>query len=249
MSKHLAHVLRAYCSRWKAVSLAISGFVTLNIFCNGALAHVGLDSPNGGETLSGDSTYVIQWHVEIEHNTMDWDLWYSTESDAGPWEEIAFDLPKGATAENEIHTFDWTVPNIDMPAAWVRVRQDNAGEDYYDVSDASFLVEAMLVGGSDFTGDGSIDGADLDAWQLGYGSTPAAQPDGDADLDNDVDGADFLTWQADYSVTGSTLSALPVPEPTATILLLLGMIVMLWQKRRSNLGDRFQTYYITHPKS
>lgn len=201
-----------------------------------AEAHVGLDSPNGGESLTGGSLATIEWHVEIRHNTLDWDLWYSGESSDGPWEEIAVDLPAGNIDDGAPHSFDWTVPNVDLSSAWVRVRQDNAGEDYYDVSDASFSIAAML-GGGDFTGDGSVDAADLMAWENGYGSASATPRDGDADLDADVDGADFLTWQNE--VNASILSVADaqvqvVPEPSATLLLVLGMLIMLWHRTRTS---------------
>jgi hypothetical protein len=104
-------------------------------------AHVGLDYPNGGEVFREGDTVTIQWHVIIQHDTIDWDLWYSTTSSSGPWTTIAMDLPVGDPSPGSIHTYDWTIP----PEAvgndvWVRVRQDNSGVDYLDVSNDSFTV-------------------------------------------------------------------------------------------------------------
>ena len=48
-------------------------------------AHVELDSPNGGQSLVAGSTVTIEWHAAVEHDTIDWDLWYSTASETGPW--------------------------------------------------------------------------------------------------------------------------------------------------------------------
>ena len=214
-----------------ALRLRAAGFAaSWGLLCCITRAHVGLDSPNGGESLTAGSSFAIDWHVEIRHNTLDWDLWYSLESSDGPWEEIALDLPPGNIDDGAPHTFDWTVPNVDDASAWLRVRQDNAGDDYYDVSDASFSISAAL-GGADFTGDGSVDGADLAAWQHGFGTDSASPSDGDADLDGDVDGADFLNWQTSYDGANSLRIAQVVPEPVATILLVLGMILLLWQRR------------------
>lgn len=193
-------------------------------------AHVILDSPNGRESLIGGADFTIDWHVEVKHNTLDWDLWYSTESSDGPWQELAIDLAAGDTNEGALHSFDWTVPDINSNDTWVRVRQDNAGDDYYDVSEASFSIVSML-GGGDFTGDGTVDDADLLAWERGFGSGPAAPADGDANLDGDADGDDFLTWQSEFSSSRLTSQVRVVPEPAATILLVIGMLVLLWQGR------------------
>ena len=194
-------------------------------------AHIGLDSPNGGETLDGGSVFTIEWHVEVEHNQRDWDLWVSTESNEGPWQEIAVDLATGDSSKDSIHTFDWSVPNSEITSAWVRVQQDNAGKDYDDVSDASFQIQMSALGGGDFTGDGRVDTTDLAVWELGFGRFSTAVPaNGDADLDLDVDGADFLAWQSDYNRVGRNSAGVAVPEPAASLLLLLGMIILLLRK-------------------
>ena len=44
-----------------------------------------LDAPDGGEQLEVGSSFEIEWHIHIQHNTQDWDLWYSTTSPEGPW--------------------------------------------------------------------------------------------------------------------------------------------------------------------
>jgi|GEM_PF-5637424 len=194
-------------------------------------AHVGLDAPNESQTLSGGSELAILWHVERAHATLDWDLWYSGESDQGPWIEIATDLPAGDISDGAAHLFHWTLPNIDLPTTWVRVRQDNENQDYFDVSDASFRIEAVLRGG-DFTGDGNVNAADLAIWQQGFGQrSGAALASGDADLDGDVDGSDLLRWQRDYRATvEASVAARAVPEPASIWLLLLGMASMLWKR-------------------
>ncbi len=40
--------------------------------------HVILDAPNGGEVLEAGSVFTIEWQVQIAHNQLNWDLWYST---------------------------------------------------------------------------------------------------------------------------------------------------------------------------
>jgi hypothetical protein len=80
-------------------------------------------------------------------------------------------------------------------------------------------------GGSpaDFNNDGDVDGADLTAWRMGFGTTgTAAKADGDADADMDVDGADFLIWQQELGPAGGVTS---IPEPAAGVLLLFAATV------------------------
>lgn len=224
MSTFVAHMLRASC--W----LGSAGCLGTILLVNHALGHVGLDSPNGGETLMGGSNYTIEWHVEIRHNTLDWDLWYSTESGDGPWEEIAVDLSAGDIDEGAPHTFDWAVPSISIDNAWVRVRQDNAGDDYYDVSESSFSIVSQ-VDPADFNGDGSVNTEDLNAWQQGFGTAAADRTTGDSNQDGDVDGADYLAWQNQVLPVTSTAQVNTVPEPAATILLVIGLLIMFWQSR------------------
>jgi len=50
-------------------------------------AHVKVIKPNGGEVLAAGSAYTLEWGVIIPHNTKNWDLWYSTTGENGPWIE------------------------------------------------------------------------------------------------------------------------------------------------------------------
>lgn len=105
-----------------------------------ALAHVRLNSPNGGEVLEIGSIFTVEWQVVIAHDLQNWDLFYSTESNAGAWTVIALDLAPGDGSVGSIHTFEWTIPNDPSSEAWVRVVMDNSGQDYQDVSNASFSI-------------------------------------------------------------------------------------------------------------
>ncbi len=120
-----------------------SGMAVLAILGGGGTAvhaHVTLNSPNGGEVFDFNSPIVIEWEIDIPHNQQNWDLWYSTESSGGDWVEIMMDLAPGDTASGSVHSFEWTVPGVIADDVWVRVRMDNAGTDYYDVSNASFSI-------------------------------------------------------------------------------------------------------------
>lgn len=210
-----------------------SGLVVLVLFFSGHVqAHVDLDSPLGGESLTGGFPFLIEWHVAIAHNTENWDLSYSTTGPGGPWIEIATDLSPGNVGDGAPHSFNWQVPNSDIPAAWVRVRQDNVGQDYYDFSSTSFSIAAAVMG--DFTGNGIVDGADLLRWRNNFGvHSGALFPDGDDDGDGDVDGNDFLRWQRNRGFNSSTNVLSTVPEPTSLrmFLLILGAASVLIRRR------------------
>ncbi len=118
--------------------LALSA--TLAMIAGSASAHITLLNPNGGETLTFGDLFSMEWRIDIAHNQQNWDLWYSTEGPTGGWVEIAMDLAPGATNPGSIHSFDWTIPEVLADEVWVRVRMDNAGTDYFDVSNASFSI-------------------------------------------------------------------------------------------------------------
>jgi pectate lyase len=81
-------------------------------------------------------------------------------------------------------------------------------------------VESAAGNPADFNGDGAVDGEDLGAWRLGFGSTgQTSNTAGDADGDGSVDGADFLVWQ--QVVGAAAASSAAVPEPAARMLALL----------------------------
>ena len=79
---------------------------------------------------------------------------------------------------------------------------------------------------ADFNEDGTIDGADLLAWQEGFGTaSDASHIDGDADEDGDVDGFDFLAWQRGLTPTAA-VSSIAVPEPSSVTLMFLSLTVL-----------------------
>ncbi len=112
---------------------------------NPARGHVNLNAPNGGEVVEVGTTLTIEWEIAIAHTLQDWDLWYSNSGDGGPWIEVEMDLPAGDPAVGSIHTYEWTVPNDPTDQARIRVRMDNSGQDYEDISSGNFTIEAGTV--------------------------------------------------------------------------------------------------------
>ena len=106
-----------------------------------ARAHVNLDAPNGGQVLEVGSVYTVTWHIVIAHTPQNWDLWYSTNGPDGPWTPIQLDVPPGSGAVESVHTYDWTIlAEAVSDQVRVRVRMDNIGTDYEDISDRNFTV-------------------------------------------------------------------------------------------------------------
>ena len=132
-----------------------------------AYGHVRLIVPNGGEELEVGTVFTIEWTILIQHNQLNWDLWYSTTSSTGPWTQIVMNLPPGSFNVGSVHTYDWTIPDDPDDSVWVRVRMDNAGTDYYDVSNGGFRIQEPLLG--DLNCDDVFNGADIDPFFLALG--------------------------------------------------------------------------------
>lgn len=121
-------------------------FVTAFLILTGASqAHVELVYPQGGETFTPGEVVTIEWNILIQHNTLNWDLYYSV--DAGEsWNAIEEDIPY------ENLTYDWTVPGDSTNKARISIVQDNVGTDYSDQSDnftiapTTGIVESTMNG-------------------------------------------------------------------------------------------------------
>jgi autotransporter-associated beta strand protein len=90
---------------------------------------------------------------------------------------------------------------------------------------SSLLVNGQLAVVSvqnpgDFDGDGDVDGRDFLAWQRGQSPNP-------------LSAGDLAVWQANYGQAGPlTASSTAVPEPGATVLILLGIAGLSTRARR-----------------
>ena len=102
-------------------------------FTNNSFAHVYLDYPYGGETFQANTIITLQWHIAIEHEQLNWDLYFS--SDGGmTWQPIQLDLPVSQL------TYSWVVPSIATSQARISIIQDNVDMDYQDES-MDFTIE------------------------------------------------------------------------------------------------------------
>lgn len=136
-------MLNIQCSRVLRTLLTSTGLICL---AGPGMAHIDVLAPNGGEVLTVGDQVSIEWTIAIAHGQLDWDVWYSTTGPAGPWIQIAMDLPPGSTAAGSVHNHMWTVPNAPSTMVRVRVRMDNTGADYEDISDANFTIQSSCCG-------------------------------------------------------------------------------------------------------
>ncbi len=98
-------------------------------------------------------------------------------------------------------------------------------------SNTVYVTAAGLTGpptGSDFNGDGIVDGQDLIIWKNNFPIASGALPgDGDADGDGDVDGRDYLIWQLKNGGPPALAAVATVPEPAAGWLLAFGGLLLV----------------------
>ena len=171
--------------QWLKVNGLVATAAAALVMTNPARAHVRLIVPNGGEELEVGSIFTVRWTIVIQHNQQNWDLWYSTTGSTGPWTVIAMNLPPGSFGAGSVHTYDWTIPDDPDDSVWVRVRMDNSGMDYYDVSNAPFsIVPPPVLCPADFDEDGAVGVKDL-LFLLGVWGPCPKKGDCLADLDED----------------------------------------------------------------
>ncbi len=102
-------------------------------------AHTKLVSPNGGEVLRVGTKVTIRWSILINHSQRNWDLWYSTTGPFGSWIKIKMDMPPSQMS------LVWTVPDTVSTKVRFRIRMDNVGTNYEDVSDTDTTIAPSLT--------------------------------------------------------------------------------------------------------
>jgi len=176
-------------------------FIALMQCCAGTLfAHVELDNPLGGETFIVGQTVIIQWHIAIPHNTLNWDVLFS--SDGGTsWAFIQMDLPANALS------YTWVVPSTITSQARVSVIQDNSGQDYQDES-MNFTIQQppmfpfIVSGAMDTLIESDINNQEyaIETWLDNHGGASASGFCGELIWSND-----YITLSNECGVTGSSL--------------------------------------------
>jgi hypothetical protein len=125
--------------------------------------------------------------------------------------------------EGTVQHLFFQLPSTGEYEFWVEQRDDEASltQDY---GIAWWGKSSTQIFEGDFNGDGLVDGADLEQWKGDFGP---ADDGSDADGDGDSDGADFLAWQRNLGMTSATLASTSVPEPSACLLTLVGLPLLI----------------------
>jgi hypothetical protein len=90
--------------------------------------------------------------------------------------------------------------------------------------DFAVAWDADLVLKGDANGNGLVDGADYTIWADHFQQSPQPFWHGDFNGDGVVDGADYTLWADNFTPLPSA-AALPIPEPAAGVLALVGCLV------------------------
>lgn len=113
-----------------------------------------------------------------------------------------------------------TVADLELDTAGQYYARVTGLDDTIQLYELELAVSALTFVEADFDTDGDVDHVDLGIWEAAYGSTLQ----GDANGDSITNGLDFIIWQQQY--TGSQVSVSAVPEPPATVMLVLGLLGM-----------------------
>jgi hypothetical protein len=171
------------------------------------------------ETTAANTWY----HIAVTRTATDAQLWLAGETGdytlkdsltgqnfAGPSGEVEIFEPLGYSIGRGMFNngvTDWASAIIDE----VRISDVALTKD-------QFLFVPNIATNADFDGNGTVDGRDFLVWQRGQGGA-GGHSAGDANGDNTVNAADLAIWKSQFG--SSAVSA--VPEPGATVLLMLGL--------------------------
>jgi len=95
-----------------------------------------------------------------------------------------------------------------------------------------YSLTQTIIPAGDFDHDGDVDTDDFNRWRATYSSN--VDYSGDANGDFEVDAADYVIWRkasGDAAGSGSLLE-IPVPEPAALSVFIIGSIAMFSHRRR-----------------
>ena len=97
----------------------------------------------------------------------------------------------------------------------------------------------IVLNEADFNGDGIVDLADYTVWRNSLGATGLdPYESGDATGDGSVTVEDYQLWKSQLGMTSAdasamaTIHAVNVPEPSALVMAVVGLGLVLWSRRR-----------------
>ncbi len=136
-----------------------------------------------------------------------------------------------ASANNAVAGFAESLSNVALLGPGEYFVRVSGADDFVQPYELQLSVANAEAPSADFDGDGDVDGADLLAWQRGFGSSAAALQ-ADANHDGATNAADLAVFQEQFGLTGSSTPASSAPEPRGAVLFLLGAITAFLRIRR-----------------
>lgn len=121
-----------------------------------------------------------------------------------------------------------SITNLVLPAAGTYFARVAGADDTIQLYELSLAVTAAGLPG-DYNHDGVVDAADYAIWRHSEGQAVTIGTGADGNLDGQITSADFDIWRSHFGQTagvGADLSVATVPEPAATVLMLLGIAAM-----------------------
>ncbi|NQU50526.1 MAG: hypothetical protein HQ519_17895 [Planctomycetes bacterium] len=118
-------------------SIPLFTFISAALLAGMANAHVEITSPNGGESLQGQQSFLIEWHDTINHGSgVDYEIEFS--ADGGTtWAQVVEGLPYSGG----VSAYTWIVPNENTSQGQIRVTMHVSQTiTYNDKSDGDFNV-------------------------------------------------------------------------------------------------------------
>lgn len=126
-----------------------------------APGHIVILSPNGGEVYTAGEVVQIRWCIAVAHDLQNWDIRYNPAlpgvntacgNVTGGFTAIELGVAPTCTAAGGgicfldpdppcCMDYFWTVPDgIDSDQVKIKIKMDNNGTDYFDLSDAPFTI-------------------------------------------------------------------------------------------------------------
>lgn len=203
-----------------------------------------VDPASGRVLIVNDSSIAIEidgYQIMSEANALLPAAWKSLQQQGlNGWEEA--NVSPGQLAELNADGTLLLAGNMALDLGFSFNPQSAADLEFHFLVDGESLPQSGLVSyvelpiPGDYNGDRLVSIADYTIWRdmLGAMGTDLAA---DANGDQVVDQSDYLTWKANYGRSGQLASGqfaagVPVPEPHANCLLLLGIAVVAGQSAK-----------------
>lgn len=113
---------------------------------------------------------------------------------------------------------------------------DTLVDTYPPLSSLAWIRSANAIPG-DYNSDGQVNTSDFAKWQSNFGKWVAKGGGADGTGDGVVDAADYVFWRNLVAGGSGPSVILTVPEPVAIHLLLWGILLDTWLRKRRRLGS------------